>query len=94
MLLCKLAEHYFTYSNINLLMSGGGRESRRGGRRGGHQDREEDAYCRPSAPATLFDFVTSKMPSSSQGSPWILSVTFFVFLGLRWRSRLAQWHVH
>lgn len=51
-----------------MIFTGGPREGRRNGRRG-NQEREDDGYSRPSAPATLFDFVTSKMPlsSSSQG---------------------------
>ena len=44
--------------------TGGGR---RGPRRTGSQQDDSDTYNagRPSAPATLFDFVTSKMPQSS-----------------------------
>jgi len=60
------------------MMSGmvdeGGRRGQR--RSGSQQDDSEYSTGRPSAPATLFDFVTSKMPqSSSQG---ILSHCFSV----------------
>ena len=43
--------------------AGGRRNQRRTG--GGHQDDGDYGSSRPSAPATLFDFVTSKMPQNS-----------------------------
>ena len=49
---------------------------RRGQRRSGSQiDDGEFGSARPSAPATLFDFVTSKMPQSS--SSGILLFLYF-----------------
>jgi len=58
-------------------------------RRGGRKDDEDDEYgshSRPSAPATLFDFVTSKIPSASVSGkdfrriigPWILVISLGV----------------
>jgi len=60
--------------------AGGGR---RGARRNGSQQDDCEAYSagRPSAPATLFDFVTSKMPQSSS-----LGISYRIIFQLQSRS--------
>ena len=47
------------------------------GRRGrGEEDEDgEDMHSRPSAPATLFDFLTNKIPSSKDGGKAWLGIS-------------------
>jgi len=61
---------------------------RRGQRRTGGQQDDEYGNSRPSAPATLFDFVTSKM---SQSSSLGISPFFAFFLSTTRYVLLEKW---
>jgi len=68
---------------MSCVIDAGGRRGPR--RTGSQQDDSDYSTGRPSAPATLFDFVTSKMPQSSSlgtlSNYFSLFLPVFVFTG-------------